>query len=105
MGDADIFLEGTNTVKGGYEDYPGINAPEGKTLTIDGTGSLDASSNGAACGIGGGPEGSCGNITISDTVTQVTATKGTGASYSIGAGNGGTCGTVTITDGANVIRN
>ena len=40
----------------------------------------------------------CGNITIANTVTKVTATKGTDAPYSIGKGFGsnGTCGTVTI---------
>lgn len=163
LGDATILLKGTNEVTGGDVNYPGIYAAENAALTIDGTGSLYAMSNGYgsgigggllitagnivinggditayggismagigggykracgdititggtvsatggnnAAGIGGGPEGSCGNITIADTVTQVTATKGTGASNSIGAGNGGTCGTVTITDGANVIRN
>ena len=45
-----------------------------------------------------------GNITIKNTVTSVTATKGYGAS-SIGAGKDGTCGTVTIEEGANVTQN
>ncbi|WP_405345189.1 hypothetical protein [Ruminococcus sp.] len=200
LGDATILLEGANTVKGGYENYPGVFVPVGKTLTIDGTGSLNASSNGYGCGIGGGCEiqagnivinggnivinggtiiatggkdaagigsggncscgnititggtitanggaqaagigsgyddatcgnilitggtvtatggnyaagigsglkGNCGNITIADTVTQVTATKGPPMSNSIGKGFGGTCGTVTIEDGANVTQN
>ena len=38
----------------------------------------------------------CGAITITKTVTRVTATKGDGAPNSIGAGQSGTCGTVTI---------
>ena len=182
LGDATILLEGTNAVRGGYIQYPGIFVPEGKTLTIDGTGSLDASSNGccgigvmagqqnanitinggyitatggtwaagigggmaascgnitinggtvtaiggsSAAGIGGGYWGSCGNITINggtvtatggssaagigsgnvgecgnimvnNTVTKVTATKGSSAPNSIGAGTNSTCGTVTI---------
>jgi hypothetical protein len=164
-GDATIILSGTNTVKGFYENYPGIYVPENKTVTIQGTGSLTASSNGWGAGIGGGyrlssgnvliksgtivatgghcaagigsggsdenaPEvncgtititggdvtatggkwaagiGSghaeentsciCGDITITNTVTRVTATKGADAPNSIGAGDGGTCGTVTI---------
>lgn len=40
----------------------------------------------------------CGDITIANTVTKVTATKGEGAPHSIGKGYGdiATCGTVTI---------
>ncbi|MDY6437477.1 MAG: hypothetical protein SPK72_07900, partial [Bacteroidales bacterium] len=38
----------------------------------------------------------CASITIANTVTSVTATKGEFATNSIGAGNNGTCGTVTI---------
>ena len=40
----------------------------------------------------------CGDITIANTVTKVTATKGEGAAHSIGKGygEGCTCGTVTI---------
>jgi len=128
------MLEGANTVKGGYEDFPGVFVPVGKTLTIDGTGSLNASSNGYGCGIGGGYqmaagnivinggtitangsvwaagigsgyEATCGNITIANTVTQVTATKGINAPNSIGAGSNSTCGDVTIAPGANVTQN
>lgn len=130
LGNATIILEGTNTVKGFYEEYPGIQAAHNTgsgdeyTLTIQGTGSLTASSNGwgagigggweidcgnieiqggtitatggeAAAGIGSGTKSSCGNITITSGVTHVTATKGEGAN-SIGAGVNGTCGTVTI---------
>ena len=50
-GDATRILEGTNDIKGFYSEYPGIYVPEGKTLTIDGDGSLNASSNGYAPGI------------------------------------------------------
>lgn len=133
-GDATIILDGTSAVKGGFEDYPGIYVPQNATLTIKGSGSLTASSNGYGAGIGGGHEiacgnivieggsitatggryaagigggyqASCGNITITDGVTSVTATKGEDAPNSIGAGDGGTCGTVTIADGANVTQN
>ncbi len=189
LGDAMIILEGTNAVRSGYNQYPGIFVPEGKTLTIDGTGSLDASSNGccgigvmagqpnanitinggyitatgglwsagigggmaascgnitinggtvtaiggeagagigvgfwgscgnitinggtvtatggsSAAGIGSGNTGECGNITINNTVTKVTATKGSGAPNSIGAGTNSTCGTVTIGDAEGAI--
>ena len=158
-GNATIILEGENSVKCLDVDYPSIYVPEGKTLTIKGDGSLDASSNDYAAGIGGNSadscgniiiesgtitatggttaagiggggggydcscgnitinggtvtatggeqaagigggdsyNGSCGDITIANTVTKVTATKIDGAQYSIGAGNGGTCGNVII---------
>ena len=45
-GDATIILEGTNIVKGFWSFAPGIFVTPGKTLTIQGDGSLDASSNG-----------------------------------------------------------
>ena len=124
-GDATIILEGVNVLKGFYEDYPGIYVPPGKTLTIKGDGSLDASSNGYApgigggynidggniviaggiisatggkwaAGIGGGRNKTCGDITIEESVMFVTAEHGESASYSVGAGSSGSCGTVTV---------
>lgn len=103
-GDATIILmDGTtNTVKGFYENYPGIYVPENKTLTIQGGGSLNASSNGAGCGIGGGYSGGsyfeihCGNINIEGGI--ITATGGT-QSAGIGGGKSGRCGNITISGG------
>lgn len=124
-GDCNIILKGKNTVKGFYRGYPGIYVPEGKTLTISGTGFLDASSNGDgagiggdyygtagsivisggtisatggsyAPGIGGGSNGVVGNIMITDNVTKVTATKGEKANYSIGGDDGSREGKITI---------
>ena len=103
-GDATIILSGTNTVKGFYEDYPGIYVPENKTVTIKGSGSLTASSNDYGAGIGGGFGRSCGNIEIQDGV--ITAIGGSYAA-GIGAGSGVTgvgtgesiCGTITISGG------
>lgn len=67
-------------------------------ITISGgtvTATAEASSN--AAGIGSGTSGSCGAITITSTVTKVTATR---CDYSgsniIGAGYGGSCVAVTI---------
>ena len=161
-GNATIILSGTNTVKGFTDNFPGVRAAHNNTgvgdeytLTIQGTGSLNASSNGHgvgigggtnidcgnivinggnivatggyqaagigsgcnsscgditisggsvtatggdhAAGIGGGYEGTCGTITITNTVTSVTAIKGSGATNSIGAGgDNNNCGKVTI---------
>ena len=128
QGNATIILKDgtTNTVKGFWDDYPGIHVPSGSTLTIQGSGSLTASSNGLgagigggkgiscgniiiqggtivanggnnAAGIGGGRNASCGDITITTGVTSVTANcTGYQKTLSIGAGTDGNCGTVTI---------
>ena len=98
QGDATIVLEGTNSVRGFLDDYPGIHIPQGKTLTIKGSGSLNASSNGTfgGAGIGGGYKVNCGNIVIEGgTVNAV----GRHTSPGIGGGILGSCGTITITDG------
>ena len=95
-GDATIILAGENSVKGFHEDYPGIFVPENKTLTIQGDGSLTASSNGIGAGIGGGYSDSCGNILI--TGGTITATGGYGAA-GIGGGGGNSCGNISITGG------
>ena len=94
-GDATIILSGTNTVKGFYSHYPGIYVPKDKTVTIQGTGSLTASSNGSGAGIGGGIDFDCGNITI--TGGNITATGGNGRP-GIGGGTEA-CGNITITGG------
>ncbi len=94
-GDATIILSGTNSVKGFYDDYPGIYVPKNKTVTIQGTGSLTASSNGTGAGIGGGIGFDCGNITI--TGGNITATGGNGRP-GIGGGTKA-CGNITITGG------
>ena len=97
LGDATIILEGTNTVKGFYNEYPGIHIAANKTLTIQGSGSLTASSNGYAAGIGGGVRKKhCGNIIISGGT--VTATGGAG-SAGIGGGKDSNCGNITISGG------
>lgn len=94
-GDATIILSGTNSVKGFYSYYPGIYVPENKTVTIQGSGSLNASSNGSGAGIGGGNGFNCGNITI--TGGNITATGGNGRP-GIGGGTVA-CGNITITGG------
>ena len=114
-GDATIILEGENTVKGfsdkepNYGKHyhnPGIFVPKGKTLTIEGDGTLIASSNGgnsSAAGIGSSSNtGSqdCGNIVINSGI--IIATGGSWNSSGgagIGAGDSRSCGTITINGG------
>ena len=92
-GNATIYLERENTVKGFCNEYPGIFVPEGKTLIIYGSGTLNAISGGNpnddayslfAPGIGGGLQMSGGNIIINEgTITA------TGGLYAAGIGSGG----------------
>ena len=101
-GDATIILAdgSTNTVKGFDKYYPGIYVPKYKTLTIkgetNGTGKLDASSNGEGAGIGSRTGESCGNIEIQGGI--ITATGGYKCA-GIGSGNSGSCGDITISGG------
>ena len=107
-GNATLILKGTNKVKGFHEYYPGIHVTEGSTLTIQGDGSLTASSNGWGAGIGSGRHGfensssssgffvPCGNINIQGGT--ITATGGTGAA-GIGAASRSSCGNITISGG------
>lgn len=120
-GNATIILVGENTVKGFYSYRSGIYVPENSTLTIQGSGSLTASSNGDGAGIGGYKGSSCGNINIAGGTIianggylcpgiggsgsninisdgMVTATGGTSAP-GIGGQQGGSCGNINITGG------
>lgn len=98
-GNATITITGTNTVKGFYREYPAIQAgPIGKTLTINGTGTLTATGGDLAAGIGSGYDGaSCGHITISGgTVNASSSMNGAG----IGSGDfKSSCGAITISGG------
>ena len=93
---ATIILEGTNTVKGFYEKYPGVYVAENKTLTIQGTGTLNASSNGDGAGIGGGYEISCGNIIVDGGTINA---NGGFMAAGIGSGVTASCGNITINGG------
>ena len=98
-GNATITLVGTNTVKGFQADYPGILVPGDKTLTINGSGSLTASSQGGGAGIGGKVDGTCGNITIAGGTVNASSNEGTG----IGSGycyvGNASCGNISISGG------
>ena len=63
QGDATIILEGENSICAD-KNNPAIWVDQGKTLTIKGTGSLEAENVGWAAGIGGGKMLPCGNIVI-----------------------------------------
>ena len=99
-GDACLVIEGANYVKGfdagGDWGYPGVSVPEGKTLTISGTGELEACGQAHGAGIGGRYGATCGNIVIdSGTITAKAGDYAAG----IGAGHSGHCGDITINGG------
>jgi len=99
LGDATIILADgtTNTVKGFHESQPGISVNGTHTLTIQGNGTLNASSNGKGAGIGGGWNQDCGSIVIDGGV--INATGGEGAA-GIGGGFTSTCDNITINGGS-----
>ncbi|MBF8983337.1 hypothetical protein IZY60_07290, partial [Lutibacter sp. B2] len=91
-----LTLDGTNILKSG-ENKAGLQAPTGATLSIDGSGSLNATGGSWAAGIGGGKTENAGTITINDGT--VTATGGYAAA-GIGGGYMGSAGTITINSGS-----
>ena len=103
LGDATITLEGTNKVKGFGRQYPAIlPGPPGKTLTIKGTGSLEAipRSWGAGIGTGFSVVRDCGNIVIEGgNITANANQNGINSSPGIGAGWKSSCGDITIKGG------
>ena len=111
-GDATLILaEGTtNTVKvfdriyDNIYDFPAIYVPQNKTLTIRGTGTLNAISTGMGCGIGGGFEGfqHSGNIVIEGGIINATGgygCAGIGCSFADYDNSSSSCGNITIIGG------
>ena len=104
LGDATIILNDgtTNTVTGGENGanhYPGIYVASGSKLTIRGDGSLTATGQNGAAGIGAGNGADCqnaGNIQIENGT--IAANGGIGAA-GIGSGNQYSCGNITIKGG------
>ena len=96
-GNATIILVGESTVNGFYAEHPGIYVPEGYTLTIKGSGSLNAGGCNSGAGIGGAFNASCGNIVIeSGTITATGGIRAAG----IGSGQYGKCSGITISGGS-----
>lgn len=104
LGDATIVLAdgSTNTVSGFCGGYPGIQAgPEETTLTIKGTGSLEAIGIYHGASIGSTSKGTCGHISIEGgTITaRRRKTSEVACGAGIGSGEYGTCGNITISGG------
>lgn len=110
LGNCTVVLKGSNTVKGFYDEFPGIQAAKNEgagdeyTLVIEGNGSLDARSSGYGAGIGGGysdNDAKFGKISCGDIIIRGGIVTATGGSYAAGIGGGGrgTCGNITISGG------
>ena len=97
LGNATINLYGGSINHCSSNNYPGIQAgPQGNTLTIQGTGSLNVQGGSNAAGIGGGSGITCGNISLmGGAITARGGQYGAG----IGSGQGGTCGNIEIVGG------
>ena len=102
LGNASIVLADgtTNTVKG-YNSYPGITVAKNYSLTIKGSGKLDATGGYGAAGIGAGNgyynKTSCGDIIISGGTINAS-----GGTFGAGIGSGyddSFCGNIRITGG------
>lgn len=97
-GNSSINLEGTNSVTAAL-GRPAIFVASGKTLTIQGSGSLSATGGGNSAGIGCGPSGNgyaeCGNIVIEGGT--INAMGGSGAAgIGTGSNENNVCGDITI---------
>ena len=69
LGNCTLDLRGKNIMKGYYADFPGVQVPDDidgqkYTMTIEGDGSLEASSNGYGAGIGCNRYTNCGHLVI-----------------------------------------
>lgn len=100
LGDANIILaSGMNAYAraGTSSNYPAVFVPEGKTLTISGTGELKAyANNSRAAGIGGGQNITGGNIVIAGGVISA---YGSNDCAAIGSSSNSNCGNITISGG------
>ena len=92
-----LILEGgtTNTLTAG-NNRAGVQAPQGTTLTINGTGTFNVTGGVGGAGIGGGAGGAGGTITINGgTINATGGSSGAG----IGGGAFGSGGIIAISGG------
>ncbi|MGN0539636.1 MAG: dockerin type I repeat-containing protein [Candidatus Fimenecus sp.] len=92
-----LILEGTNTIKAGSE-VSGICVVAGRTLIIEGDGSLNAVGGNYGAGIGGERQNTCGTVIINSGTVTATGRGG-------GAGIGGGGAYATTGGGGSVIIN
>ena len=95
LGNCTLVLTGKNIMKGYYGNFPGVQVPDDidgqkYTMTIEGDGSLEASSNGYGAGIGCNRYTNCGHLVIKGGVIKATGgftAAGIGSSMDAHGGN------------------
>ena len=100
------LADGPNNILKSGNIHAGLEAPAGSTLTIGGSGRLEATGGRWGAGIGGGTGGlgsynggSGGTITISGGTVTATGDGGAGIGGGGAIGSGGSGGTITINGG------
>ena len=97
-GDVDLYIEGSSVLQSG-ENCAGIQKEDDGQLTIDGSGSLEATGGQSGAGIGGAFHKSGNNITINGGKIIAQSTTGYGWGAGIGGGNEGNGNNITINGG------
>ena len=94
LGNCTIVLKGRNVMRGYHQNFPGVQVANDEndqkyTLTIQGDGSLDASSSGKGAGIGCKDNTNCGHIVITSGVIKATGGEGAAGIGSSAFAHGG----------------
>ena len=99
-GNVELIIAGTNTLQSGT-DHAGVEkADDYGTLTISGSGTLNAYGGESGAGIGSGSQKGCSNIVIeSGTINAYGGSTGEGWGAGIGGGNNGDASNITINGG------
>ena len=97
-GDVDLYIEGSSVLQSG-EKCAGIQKEDNGQLTIDGSGSLEATGGESGAGIGGAFHMPGNNITINGGKIVAQSTTGNGWGAGIGGGNEGNGNNITINGG------
>ena len=99
-GDVDLYIEGSSVLQSG-ENCAGIQKEDDGQLTIDGSGSLEATGGESGAGIGGASGKPGNNITINGGTITASGKAGNGWGAGIGGGKG-QCGSNITIRGGNV---
>ena len=94
----DLYIEGSSVLQSG-EKCAGIQKEDNGQLTIDGSGSLEATGGESGAGIGGAFHKPGNNITINGGKIIAQSTTGYGWGAGIGGGNEGNGNNITINGG------
>lgn len=97
-GDVDLYIEGSSVLQSG-ENCAGIQKEDDGQLTIDGSGSLEATGGESGAGIGGASGKPGNNITINGGTITASGKAGYGWGAGIGGGKGQGGSNITIRGG------